>query len=359
MIETHTVNALMDTQFRHGAFFSTLNFINGLVAPSFLFCAGFAFAITAVRKWDDYLGLHRSFWKYLSRLSFILIVGYSLHLPFFSLRKILATTDRDAIISLFQVDILHVIAVTLTVSLFLLVVLRNKDLYITAIGIIAALMVAATATVVHLPSTGIPLWMAEYFSRAYKSEFLLFPWSSFLLAGVLAGFWFIGKDRFKTEDRFWIYAGITAAVIAVAGVKGYFTNSPGFFWSDSPEFFIVRLGIVAIIGLALLRFENPSAPSATSQNRSLILLFGRESLLVYAVHLLIVYGDRYAWSFRRLFEPHLTFAQCIGLFAILTLLMYALAFGWHSIKNWNIKAAKALQYVILGSIVLDFVLRPW
>src|SRR5581483_3674314 len=41
MIETHVVNSFMAEALRHASWFSVLNYLNGLVAPSFLFIAGF------------------------------------------------------------------------------------------------------------------------------------------------------------------------------------------------------------------------------------------------------------------------------------------------------------------------------
>ncbi|HMD13095.1 MAG TPA: heparan-alpha-glucosaminide N-acetyltransferase domain-containing protein, partial [Bacteroidota bacterium] len=46
MIETHVFNALLLPQLKEETFFKILTFVNGLVAPSFLFCAGLALAIT-------------------------------------------------------------------------------------------------------------------------------------------------------------------------------------------------------------------------------------------------------------------------------------------------------------------------
>lgn len=45
MIEVHVTNALLAPGFRAGAAFRSLDFLNGLVAPSFLFCAGVAAGI--------------------------------------------------------------------------------------------------------------------------------------------------------------------------------------------------------------------------------------------------------------------------------------------------------------------------
>jgi len=46
MIETHVLNATLDSRLKLEIPFKILTFVNGLVAPSFLFCAGFAFAIS-------------------------------------------------------------------------------------------------------------------------------------------------------------------------------------------------------------------------------------------------------------------------------------------------------------------------
>ena len=45
MIETHTVNALLDPALRAGTFHDALTYVNGLVAPAFLFAAGFSIVL--------------------------------------------------------------------------------------------------------------------------------------------------------------------------------------------------------------------------------------------------------------------------------------------------------------------------
>ena len=47
MIETHVFNAFLAAQFRDSQWFRNLNFLNGLVAPSFLFVSGFVFLLAA------------------------------------------------------------------------------------------------------------------------------------------------------------------------------------------------------------------------------------------------------------------------------------------------------------------------
>ncbi len=53
-----------------------------------MFIAGFSFAIVAERKWDDFLRPGRVFRKQFMRCLQILLVGYLLHVPRFSLRHL-------------------------------------------------------------------------------------------------------------------------------------------------------------------------------------------------------------------------------------------------------------------------------
>jgi uncharacterized membrane protein len=69
MIETHVFNAILLPELKDQTPFKILTFINGLVAPSFLFCAGMALAVTLQRKWDVYTNLQRPLWRYLFRRS--------------------------------------------------------------------------------------------------------------------------------------------------------------------------------------------------------------------------------------------------------------------------------------------------
>jgi len=125
------------------------------------------------------------------------------------------------------------------------------------------------------------------------------------------------------------------------------------FWHGSPDFFFVRLGLIGLPLAGLWYYERGKRGSAFS----LVALFGRESLLVYVLHLLVVYGYTYEWSFVRLFGPTLSYPECLGLFAALTISMYIVAYVWHRLKGWNMRAAQAVEVAALGSIVAAFILK--
>jgi uncharacterized membrane protein len=53
MIEVHVFNAFLLPELKQSDWFDILTFINGLVAPAFLFVSGFAFAVSSNSKLDD------------------------------------------------------------------------------------------------------------------------------------------------------------------------------------------------------------------------------------------------------------------------------------------------------------------
>jgi hypothetical protein len=125
------------------------------------------------------------------------------------------------------------------------------------------------------------------------------------------------------------------------------------FWRASPEFFFVRLGLVALALALLWHYED----KRTVSQRSVYTLFGKESLIVYVVHLLVVYGYTYEYSFIRYFGPRLNYGECALAFLSLTLGMWGLAYVWHRIKGWNATAGRIVQFAVLASIVLTFLLK--
>jgi hypothetical protein len=53
MIETHVFNAFLAAQFRDSEWFRNLNFLNGMVAPSFLFVSGFVFLVASQKRMEQ------------------------------------------------------------------------------------------------------------------------------------------------------------------------------------------------------------------------------------------------------------------------------------------------------------------
>jgi len=364
MIETHVVNALLKSSIRDEQFFTILSFINGLVAPSFLFCAGFAFAIAAHRRWHEYISFKRPLWRYLIRLLFILVIGYTLHTPIFSLRQLIALTDEQLWMPFFQSDIPHVIAVTLMFLVLFVVCVRNKIRFIQLSTLIAIVIVFFSPIVREMDHSNLPMWFQPYLTTQFHSQFPLFPWSAFLIAGTVIGYLFLkargeGKEKLLVNRLLIVSVGaiVLSIFIELVPITVYPNHN---FWHESPEFFFVRLGLVVLCCVGLWSYEHRYQAlqfSIASSGRSVFTLFGQESLLVYVVHLLIVYGHTYEWSFIRQFGPTLGYLQCFGLFLALSAGMYLLAYAWHWVKGWNKQVAGVIQAATLTGIVVLFIVK--
>jgi len=355
MIETHVVNALLLPELRDQPFFAVLTFVNGLVAPSFLFCAGFALAISLSRKWEQFTAPTKPFQKYVVRLLFILVVGYALHIPKFSLRQMMALDDESAWVGFFQADILHVISLTLLGLVLLVMIVRTQKPFLAVSACVALALVGTAPFLRGMDLSNLPIWIRPYLTTQFKSQFPLFPWSSFLIGGMLVGWWYLEsrrRDRVSNMVRSLALGAWLVVVLALIVEATPITVYPAHnFWNASPEFFFVRFGIISLICAGLWLYEKYSPPSG----KSVIAIFGQESLLVYVVHLLIVYGHTFEWSFIRVFGKTLNYMECLSLFAGLTLAMFVLASVWHRIKGWNRSAAAWIQYAVIALIVVRFI----
>jgi predicted acyltransferase len=113
MIEVHVFNAFIIPALKGTGWFGVLNYINGLVAPSFLFVAGFVFVIASQRKLEEFRTFGKAFWRQFGGIGLIWIIAYGLHLPFFSFSRTIHETTETGWLQFYQADILHCIALGL------------------------------------------------------------------------------------------------------------------------------------------------------------------------------------------------------------------------------------------------------
>ncbi len=110
MIETHVVNTFLLSILRDWNWFSVLNYVNGLVAPSFLFIAGFVQGMERGASPDKPV----QFARRAGHLLGILLLAYALHFPW----RELGQHRWDAAVRVgTQEDVLQCIAASLGVLL--------------------------------------------------------------------------------------------------------------------------------------------------------------------------------------------------------------------------------------------------
>ena len=246
MIETHVTNTFLIPAIRLEPWFGTLNFINGIVAPSFLFVAGYSFAIVGQRKWNDYLLFNGVFWKQIGRIVQIWAVGYALHLPFFSFHKLAFLIGWDEWKSFWPVDVLQCIAISLLLMLLLVLIARTPRVFLMVLCVVGFAVVFATPSMSTRNVDGIlSLPFSSYVNSIHSSLFPIFPWMSFVLLGGVTGQLFIFWKASRPEGKF--FSGVFAAgfVLIILSILANLQPINVFpqhdYWTASPEFFLFAL----------------------------------------------------------------------------------------------------------------------
>ena len=133
----------------------------------------------------------------------------------------------------------------------------------------------------------LPDFVEAYLRPASGASFSLFPWAGFLFAGCAAGLCLEGARTHERERSATRLLAVAGAVLALGGYATSFLPpiyAQSNFWSSSPTFFFVRLGVV----LCLLPVAHTWL--GASNGRSRLAELGRSSLFVYWVHVELAYG---------------------------------------------------------------------
>jgi hypothetical protein len=265
MIQTHVVNTFLTRGLRDPAWFGWLDYVNGIVAPSFLFIAGFAVGLAMRNGSGRPVALGRK----ARRLLEILLLGYALHFP---LAELTQRHWKQAWMVGTQVDVLPCIAVALAMSIgvqWFAQRFPGKAREWVWMGVLAALMALAVIGGQRLQSweTG-PTPLVAYANQTTGSLFPLLPWAAFVFAGAWRG---SAQDVGWKFPIFWLCVGFVAA-----WWRGHSVFSP-----LSPAFFLERLAWVLLLaeGSKAARFW---------KGRVWVRLAGRESLWMYAAHLIVI-----------------------------------------------------------------------
>lgn len=358
MIEVHVFNAFLLPEVREQPWFSVLNFINGLVAPSFLFASGYSFILVAQRKWNDYLTFSPIFWKQIGRILQILAVGYALHLPVFSLTRLTQISAQEWGV-FWKVDVLHAIAVSLLVMVLLIIIFREQKKNFIAVGILAAGIIYGSPFIYDKNIDAfLPEPIANYFTVAHRSQFPLFPWMGFVLAGgVFSQIMIWWKGRMDEAIIFKRFAYFGAAIVVVSLMLALIPDSvypEHNYWRSNPGFFFIRLGIVVML-LSMLWYWEKTGQSG----RSMVSVVGAESLIAYAGHLMIIYGqfyDNHSAAF--LIGKTRTVPEAAAMTAGLVSVTILYSVVWNRIKNWSMFYARVAMYSILSIVLYIFITKP-
>lgn len=265
MIETHVVNTFLAPSLTGNAWFPLLNYINGLVAPSFLFIAGFVQGMERRNR----PGKPIKYARRARRLLGIAALGYALHFP---IGEVLQSRWADAWRVGSQVDVLQCLAFGLGLVLGVTWLVERCDArsrnWAWSLGIAALAAVAIVGAPSAQGWVDGPVALRAWVNGTTGSLFPLFPWIGFVFLGALMG----ACPQRPVPQRI---AGLASLAVLAWACRG------DVFSAASPSFFLERA--VWVLALAALCEWN-----AQRVFPSLAVYAGTHSLKFYVVHLVLI-----------------------------------------------------------------------
>lgn len=349
MVQGHTIDALLHPDYRSSLQYNAWLYMRGLTSCTFLFLSGAAFSLTAQRHWDEQRRFSRRALKRIRRLAFFLALGYFVkfpmgrfaHLPF-------ANDERWR--SFLAVDVLQNVALTLLGLQALIWVTRRPRTFAVLCAWVAGLVVGLTPLLHGVDVRGwLPLWLASYVNQETGSLFPLFPWAAFTLLGatfgVTAGPW-ATRDHLRLLARGLFLTGAALVIgAAVAGSYGWFEYGSHDWWRASPLSFVQRFGsvllllsVVAAVGHYVTRLTPPLQGLA------------EESLLVYAVHIAVLYGSLWTVGLGTRLGPQPP-GVVLTWIVVMLLAMTGLALVWNHLQRVHPRLAVACRLATLALLV--------
>ena len=326
MVFGHTFNDLLTKDLRDTFLFTNWQHLRGLTAPTFLFVSGFAFYVATTRHWEDYLRWSPRLAKRLRRVLWLLLIGYALHLPFKDPRQILhLNLSPEAWASWMNVDILQCVAINLLTLHLLILALRTQRRFIVyvVVGLPAAFLLSPLIWYLNGQAASPSIWNF-YLGGNFGSYFPPIPWVGFHYAGILGGWWFstrLSRDPHWHRQFFLAVLGLTV----IGGlIYGLYVQLPSTFKFPTLAAHSLGLRLAAVVLIfALVSWLFRKVHSVPR----VIRLVGSETLTIYWMHLIIIYGS--AWNFGLVYHfggmlsPWQCFAVFVPMFLFLTLLVVA------------------------------------
>jgi uncharacterized membrane protein len=300
MFQTHCYDAWLGGAARQSRFFMYSQLGGTFPAPLFLFLAGISLALVTGKLLQRNLPPAEIAGTTIRRGAEIF--GFGL---LFRLQEYLIAWGWAPKSDLLRVDVLNTIGLSMmlmgVVCWLVLANIRGGHRRL-------ALMLTAAGTALFISLLTPPLWttwpphwlpwpLESYVNGVHNlgtpqpGLFPIFPWTAFAFAGLAVGFLLQSEWSRKSETAFFSLAGVAGVVMVEAG--RWLDRQPRQlysvydFWHTSPNFFLIRLGMLLVIlcgSYAWCRW------GAGQWGFSPLIQLGQASLLVYWVHIEFVYG---------------------------------------------------------------------
>jgi uncharacterized membrane protein len=305
MFQTHCYDAWLGGNARKGDFFMWSQLGGTLPAPIFLFLAGISVALIVGKSCQRDVAPNKVGRTIVLRGAEILGIGLLFRLQEFAIALGWAPWS-----DLLRVDVLNTIGVSIMLMgalCWLVLSISPESRFDGSRAPRALLSASAGAALVIslltplLWTTWRPHWLpwpiesyidgVHNFNQPQSALFPIFPWTGFAFAGLAVGFLLLSGWARQKEALTFVAAG--GAGVGLFFLSRWIDARPWQiyaaydYWHTSPEFFLLRVGLLLVILSAAYAW---CRWGAGQWGFSPMVQLGQTSLLVYWVHLEFVYG---------------------------------------------------------------------
>lgn len=294
MLQGHTFHSLLRQDLRTTSTFVLSDFLGGMPSAIFLFLTGVTLAFLMDSRERQGATSGRRVLASLRRAGYILGLAFLVRLQLWAF-----ALPGSSWTDLLRVDVLNCMGLALALVSPMAVFRTQERIRLCAIFGVA--IAAAAPLVSQLDWSGVHPLVKAYIAPDYVS-FGFFPWGAFVAFGVSLGSLIRVASHEELERAMQWLAVIGCALIVVSqrlsGLPSLYGKSE--FWLNSPFLILIKTGVILLI-IAFAFVWTKHSEGRWSWVRQL----GATSLLVYWVHIELIYGRWLGF-----WHSNLTVGQC-------------------------------------------------
>lgn len=315
MVQGHTIDTFLSPEFRSNgnSFYKIWSYLRGYTAPIFFFTSGFLLSYLLKNEKSE-VKLKKRIKNGLIRSLGLILLGYLLRYPSHKVFDFSHVTLEGWKI-FFTVDALHLISLGLVTLLSIFTISKFLKMKVDLLLLCGTLLVIISTSyingidwsrIVCYPLTG-------YFYFGTGSYFPLFPYLSYIFIGAFIGVRITEKSS-KSIQKYYLLIGFIFILSSLINV-----NLDYSLIAYKIDKIIQNIGVLLVLNevfKSLLKFF--------PEKKVFVKKIADKSLLIYIVHLIILYGCAWFPGLYKLVGPQFNLQISI-LFAILMIiLMYSL-----------------------------------
>jgi len=290
MVQTHAYSSWLSPEAKQTRFWQRVQLIGGYPGPLFLFLAGMGLVLMAEALRAQGKGPAAIVREGVRRG--LQVFGYAVLFRLWMYASGRFTAPRE----LLRVDVLNCIGLSMILVAAVALAWPSRGQRLAAALGLSAAIALLTPPAWDAPwPAWIPRPLLAYVSgRVWGSYFPLFPWAGFTSAGAAAALLLAeARQRGRKPLTMAALAATGAALIPLALFIDR-VSPPVYpvydFWWTSPNYFLVKIGVLLVVLGFAYAWNLLPGPSPLRQ-------MGRTSLLIYWVHIEIVYGGNvFGWA---------------------------------------------------------------